>query len=298
MNDNCKILYTFEKSYHISHNQDFVCCVGSCVNLYDIGSGELIYKFKDIKYPSCSKFTSNKTLIVKTAGGSYYIYDLVSMSFVKKILPPKNALGSTSEFQITADNKYIIDFSYSFPTKELVVIDIETGKYNYFNLGYCRKGFVFSTAKSSEYYVIANCAETNDAPDTGFQEYYELIYKSGKFKLQKLFNDSRGKLAIADFISNKFAIADYSNRISFFDAKKIFVDELKYEKNGILYDLKLSKDGRYIALAESQKVYIYNLDDKKCVKTYEVKNGCFVDFLDDTRLLVGTWNKGYCLEIG
>ena len=90
MSDKNKVLYAFEKSYHISYSHDFFCCVGSSVNLYDINSGELICKFKDVKHPCCSRFTSNQTLIVKSSVGSYYIYNLVSLSLIKIIPPPQN----------------------------------------------------------------------------------------------------------------------------------------------------------------------------------------------------------------
>ena len=100
-----EVLFTFAKSYHISHNQDYFCCVGSKVNLYNI-SGELIFEFKDIKSPNCSQFTSDQSLIVKTSEGRYYIFDLVSLKLIKQIPPPKNVLGSTTIFQITSDNKY------------------------------------------------------------------------------------------------------------------------------------------------------------------------------------------------
>ena len=297
MIDKTKILYTFKKSYNISYNQDYFCCLGSNVNLYDFNSGKFVSKFNDIKKPNYSRFTSNQNLVVKTMAGSYHIYNLVSMNLIKKIPPPKNVLGSITNFLITSDNKYIIDFSYVFPTYELLIIEIETGAYTFFNLGYSRKGFVFPTETNSKYYVVTSCAETIDAPDVHIQEIYELTYTSDKFKLKKLFSDSLGKLSIADYRSTKFVIADYSNKIKLFDAQKGFQDEFEYNRNGVLYDLKLSKTGRYIVLVESQNVYIYNLNNKECIKAYKVDYGCFADFLDDTRLLIGTWEKGYCVSL-
>ena len=31
-----RIRYRFHVSYHISHNENYICCVGRSVNLYDI----------------------------------------------------------------------------------------------------------------------------------------------------------------------------------------------------------------------------------------------------------------------
>ena len=145
--------------------------------------------------------------------------------------------------------------------------------------------------------MVTVCAETVDAPNVSFQVYYELSYMSGKFELKKLFCDGCSKVANVDYGSNKFAFSDYSNKIEFFDVRNRLVEELQYNKNGILYDLKISKSGRYIALAESQNIYIYGIENKECICNYEVENGCFVDFLDDEKLLIGTWKKGYCLLI-
>lgn len=292
------IVYTFDKSYHISNNQEYFCCVGASVNLYSSKNGKLAYKFKDIKHPNYSRFTSNRNLVVKTTAGSYHIYDLDLMALTKIISPPKNVLGSTTSFQITSDNKYIIDFSYVFPTCELMIIEIETGAYTFFNLGYSRKGFVFPTETDSKYFVIANCAKTFEAPDISTQEFYELSYSSNEFKLQKLFIDSYTKVSVADYRSNKFAIADYSNKIKLFDIKKNYHDVLEFKKDGILYDLKFSKNGQFIALAESQNVYIYDITKKECIKAFNVEYGCFVDFFDDdTKVLIGTWKKGYCISL-
>ncbi len=297
MIDKTEILHTFKKSYSISYNQDYFCCVGSNANLYDFNSGKIEACFKDIKQPNYSRFTSDRHLIVKTSGGSYHIYNLVSMQLVKTIPPPKKVISSTTNFQVTPDNKYIIDFSYIFPTYELMIVEIETGEYTFLNIGYARKGIVFKAETDSKYYVVTSCAETIDAPDVSVREFYELTYTFGKFELKMLSSDTHRGIAVADYSRNKFAVSDYSKNIRIFDTQGNLQDELEYNKNGVLYDLKLSENGRYIALAESQNVYVYDLSNKECIKSYEVEYGCFVDFINDTKLLIGTWKKGYCLSL-
>ena len=298
MIDKNKIVYTFKKSFHISYNQDYFCCVGSEVNLYNINNGELVATFKDIKHPSFSKFTSNQNLVVKSTTGSYHIYDLLSMELIKIIPPPKKVLGSTTDFQLTSDNKYIIDFSYVFPTNELMVIEIETGECTFFNLGYSRRGYIFSTEIDSKYYVVSVCAETIHAPDVSIREFYELIYTSDKFELKKIYLDSYSKLSTVDYCFNKFVVADYSNKIKIFNIHKNFHDEIEYSKAGVLYDLKISKNGQFLALVESRNIYVYDLNKKECIRNYEVEYGCFVDFFDnDTKLLIGTWKKWYCIAL-
>lgn len=298
MIDKTNVLYKFEKSYHISYNQDYFSCVGSKVNLYRFHNGEFVTKFKDIQYPHDSKFTSDQRLVVKAPTGRYHVYNLLSMELMKKIPPPKKVRESITYFLITSDNKYIIDFSYVFPTHELMTMEVETGKYTLFPLGYARHALVFPTEVESKYYVVTLCAETIHAPDVSIRDFYELTYTSGQFKLQKLFSDDLSKISEADYRANKFAFADYSNKIKLFDVQKNVQDELEYSENGVLYDLKLSKNGRLLALAESHNIFVYDLNSKECIRNYPVEYGCFVDFLDDdTKLLIGTWEKGYCVSL-
>ncbi len=289
-------IFTFDKCYHISHNQDYFCCVGTKVNLYDFKTGELVCKFKDIKQPNYSKFTSDGRLIVKTTSGKYYLYDIGRMVLVKTLSSPLNVKSSTTEFQVTSDNKYIIDFSYVFPTCKLLIVEIETGIQSFFDLGYARNGLVFSTEFGSKYYVIVNCAETIDASDVSVVDLYELSYRSGEFLLQKMFENKNSKFSVADYHSNAFVVADYSNKIRLFDIQKNFLNDLEYPKEGVLYDLKFSSNGQLVALIESGNVYVYDILNKECIFSHQIEYGCFVDFLDDSKLLVGTWEKGFCLS--
>ena len=299
MIDKTNVLYKFEKSYHISYNPDYFSCVGSSVNLYRFHNGEFVTKLKGIRQPNASQFTSDQRLVVKTTTGRYHIYNLRSMELMKRLLPPpKKVRGSTTNFFITADNKYIIDSSYVYPTCELMAMEIETGEYTLFPLGYARRIFVFPTEDEAKYYVVALCAETVDAPDVRVRDFYEFTYISGQFKLQKLFSDDQSKIAKADYRANKFAFADYGNKIKIFDVQKAFQDELEHKGTGALYDLKLSKSGRWLALAMSQNVFVYDLRSKECIRNYPVAYGCFVDFLcDDTKLLIGTWENGYFVSL-
>lgn len=298
MIDKSEIVYKFRKSYHISYNQDYFCCVGATVNLYDIKSGDLVTTFKGMRHLHSSKFISDRKLVVKTNEGFYYIFDLATNELVKVISPPKNVKTSTTDFEVTSDGKYIIDFSYIFPTKKLMVAEIETGEYTFFDLGFSRSAAVFSTENEFKYYIVSACAEELNAPDVNIRDFYELTYKSDKFELKKLFSDSDSRMSNKDYSAGVFAVADYSDKIKIFDIQKAFNNTVEYEKSGVLYDLKLSKNGRLIALAEAQNIYVYDISTNKCIKSFEVDYGNFVDFFDnDTKLLIGTWEKGYCVVL-
>lgn len=297
MIDKTKILYTFGKSYDISYNQNYFCCVGINVNIYNLSNGELKTKIDNIRHPICSRFTFAKNLIVKTALGDYYIYDLDAMKLIKKITVP-HKFDSTTEFIITSDSRYIIDFYYNFPHLSLMFIEIDTGKYNIIEIGDSRKCHVFSTEFENTYYVVSSCVKSKDSPQTKFQELYELTYNCRGFELKKMNTCNLGKISTVDYNSKKFVFADYGNKIMILDIQGEITDKFEYSKTGIIYDLKLSNNGRYIAIAESQNVYVYDLNSKQCIYNYEVDYGCFVDFFDnDTKLLIGMWNKGYCVSL-
>ena len=298
MIDEANIVYTFKQAFHISYNANYLCCLGSNVYVYNSKNGSLVSILKDIEHPCYAKFTSNDNLIIKTTTGKYHIYNLNSMALIRIIPPPPKVLGSTTDFQLTSDNKYIIDFSYVFPNCKLMFIETETGEYTFFDLECCKRGYVFSTEVESKYYLMANCVETINSADVSIQKFYELSYSSSGFKLEKLFVDNNGRVSIVDYGSNKIVFANYSNKITIFDIQKNYRESFEYTKSGVLYDLKISQNGQLVALAESKSIYIYDLLKKEIIRTFEVDYGCFVDFLDnDTKLLIGTWEKGFCVSL-
>ena len=291
------VIFTFDKSYHISYNQDYFCCVGSDVLMYNRENGRLVAKLKGIRQPSCSKFMLDGRLVVKTTRGAYFIYDTETMLLLKSIPAPPKVKGSTSEFCVTEDGKYILDFSYVFPKAQFIAIEIESGICKFFDLGNARDGTILSTELSTKYYVITDCAETIDAGDVNRREYYKLTYESGRFCLNNIFAENHTKPFILDYAISKFFAADCNGKIKIFDIANVCHGEFEYLKDGILYDFKVSESGRFVVLVESRNVRVYDSVNGTCVKQFDVDYGCFADFIDDTKLLIGTWEKGYCVSL-
>jgi len=296
--DKKDIIYTFKKSYDIAYNNDYFCCVGGSANIYDVISGELIVNFKDMKQPNFSDFTSDNRLIVKTAKGYYFIYDLMSQTLINKLSPPKGVLGSIAKFAVTPDNKFIIDSAYIFPFSQLMIMEIETGKYTLYDLKGAKTCTVLHNESKSIFYIVTGRNETVSDYATHYEDFYSFAYPYHEFDLQKMPIPRYKNISNIDYNLEKFAINGYKDVISICDVKTGEEEQFCCVKDGVLYHLKWSKNGKYIVLAESRKIHVYYVETKTRIKTYDVNCGCFAEFYDnDTKLLIGTWKKGYCIDI-
>lgn len=296
MTSSKNIVFRFCKSYSISYKKDLFCCVGSSVNLYDTKTGEYKASFNDMTQPNFSKFTSDNRLIVKTTRGYYYIYDLASKKLIKKLRPPKRVLGSTTDFTITPDNRFILDFAEIFPNSQLLVMEIETGEYTLYDLGGAKSCNIFHDKSTSEYHIEST--KTSEAGNACYAELYTFSYPFEQLalKLELVFDKEFSQV---DYHSGKLAIAGYEGKITIYDTNSSTEEQYNYDNGGVLYGLKWSKNGRLLVLTESEKIQILDTKTKKCVISYDVDYGCFADFYDnDTKLLIGTWQKGYCVDIG
>ncbi|MGM9680920.1 MAG: hypothetical protein ACI3XR_05390 [Eubacteriales bacterium] len=296
MIDKKDIIYTFDKSYSISYNSDFFCCIGESAKLFDIKTGAFEFKFSGMKHPYYSCFISDNRLVVKTTLGYYFVYDLVSKSLLNKLHPPKGVRGSNTEFVVTPDHKYIIDFAYIFPVSKLMFMEIETGKYTLYDLPSVATGRIFYDEAESEYHIISS--RKNDDPETNNVNFYSFHYPYRESEQHKISLCHNNDFSAVDYRCTKIAICGYNNIICTYDMKTGIRKEFCYEKDGVTYDLKWSKNGKYIVLVEARKIRIFDVASQMCIKAFDVDYGCFADFYDDdSKLLIGTWEKGYCIDV-
>lgn len=297
MIDKKDIIFEFDISYNISHNKDYFCCSGKAVNLYGIRNGELKTTFKDIKHPGYSAFTSDNRLIVKSTTGEYGIYDIENNKLLKVIQPPKGIHGSITNFAVTPDDKYIIDFAAIFPFIKLMFVEIETGEYMLYDLSGARGCRILNNKSESKYYVAtAKCRECGN-PKTYYMDLYSFEYPFQELVLNEIsFNDM--DFSEIDYRNGKLALVAYSNIINIYDMNSDSKEQLKYERDGVLYSLRWSESGKYLALAESRAIHIIDVATGKLIHSFDVDYGCFASFYDnDTKLLIGTWNNGYCMDL-
>lgn len=295
-----RIRYRFHVSYHISHNENYICCVGRSVNLYDIHTGERKACFRDMRHPNYSAFTGDNRLVVKFATGYYAIYDLASMELIQKIEPPKGVHGADSNFMITPDDKYIISFVEIFPYSQLALIEMETGIYHVFDLNRAATCMILSGKSSGEYYVAGYWRAKDGGTDSrGSTRVLSFCYPFEKLELHQVSEtDLCASVSKLSFVSERFAFAGVSDIVYICDGDLDGAIRMRYDRDGVLYHLELSGSGAYLVLATSFKVYVYHVATQKCVKTFDVDDACYASFYDnDTKLFIGTWHAGYLIDL-
>ncbi|MBO4790880.1 MAG: hypothetical protein J5592_01230 [Clostridia bacterium] len=292
-----KIKHIFEKSYSISWNNKYFCCVGGeRVNLYDTVSIANILRLNGFKQACYSQFTSDNKLIIKAKGG-YYIYNMDTGLLVKRIQCPRVIKCGSSEFTLTHNNKFIIDFAEMFPNDKLLVIDVKSEKTALYAFGAGRVPSLFYDDIDSKYYIVARSG------DDSSKQLYSLYYSfDSDFELDTITIQQlpyvQGDYSQISYNHGKFAYATYDGDIIIFDTVNNKKDVIKYGKDGVLYHMKLSQNGKLIALAESRRILVLDVTKKRILETFDVNYGCYVDFYDnDTKLLIGTWEKGFCVSI-
>ena len=208
----------------------------------------------------------------------------------------KGDQGSTTSFAITPDNKFIIDFAYTFPFSQLMIMEIETGEYKLYDLDGATTCKLMYDEIISRYYIITNKRIEN--PETYYVDLYSFEYPYHELELQKTPIPNRKNISNIDYNMGKFAIKGHKNVISIYDMQTGGEEQINCEEYWVIHDLKWSKNGQYIALVESHVVHIFDVSTKIRIKSYDVDYGCFAEFYDsDTKLLIGTWEKGYCIDI-
>ena len=305
--DKKDIVFKFKKSYNIVYNEKYICCLGECVNLYNSDSGEFIKSIEEIHSPNFSRFTSDGKLVSQTTKGEYFIYDLKSEAILRKISPPDGVLGSITDFAITPDNRFIIGFAHISMKYKLMLIEIETGEKILFDLDNARSCQLFHNTSKTEFYIAIKRAPDSTRSSLCPLDFYLLKYPFEKFNLTKMEIGKVECKSIIDFNDGKIVMVESDTRSSVLYSENTVIiydiynqkkESFAYQRDGYLHSLKLSKDCKYLAVGESREVSVFDVVEKKCIKAFDVDYGCFADFFgDNAKLLVGTWEEGYCLKI-
>ena len=128
---------------------------------------------------------------------------------------------------------------------------------------------------------------------------YSLPYPFNEVAPQLLEVPDFGCISYLDYCDGKFAFERrVEGEIVIYDIEKNATEQFIFKQRGYTCCLKWSKSGKYIALSQSEQIQIFNAEEKRCIKCYDVEYGCFADFYDnDTKLLIGTWKKGYLVDL-
>ena len=295
------IVFRFGISHKISYNEKYFCCVktSSC-SIYDITTGDKVKNLTGIRYLSYTKFLSDDKLLVKNTIGNYHIYDLISGEMIWKFNTLNKRDPQDSCFQVTPDEKYIIDFVYFFPHNKLFILEINSGKYELYDLGNSTTCRIFYDPEQSKYYIAANSLKNQSKfPYTTF---FSFSYPIDKIEVKKMPIQDVKSFGNMDYLKNRFTFNHYKRQtdcqIVIYDMKKNISEEFDLKKKGYCTGIKWSKNGKYIVLTQSEVIQIYDAQKKICIKEFDIEYGSFADFYDnDTKLLIGTWKKGYCINI-
>lgn len=286
------IIYTFKKSYNIIVNEQYFCCLGSNINLYDVEDGILKASFKKFQHPNYAEFIDNQRLLIKNTKGYYNLYDLSSFELSKQIKSIKPSQPQDSKFIVTPDYKYIVDFVYFFPDKRLLILNIDSGESKIITLGKVSNCHAFYD--NNRIFLLANSwnETTNEHVCSIYVMEYPIRQETPEILAQ--FAYDFGVLR-SDYLNGKITISDFHS-LAIYDISTNTYNYLV--NNSQIGKIKWSKNGKYIVNAAPEKIQILNVADGSCIKTYEVEYGCFADFYDnDTKLLIGTWNNGYLVNL-
>ena len=306
----CKneLIYRFKTSYNISYNHEYFCCSGrGVVNLYSVKNGQLKTTIRGIRHPVYTRFIDDKTLLVKNTLGEYHTIDIQTQETIRKYkLTSRDA--QDSKFALTPDNKYIVDFLYVFPREKLIILSANFEGHKLWDLEHATVGQVFFDNDKSLFYIATNCRPEPDQinrADAHYTAFYSLKYPFDGTPPQKM--EIPRKVAVPEWntpqyidFNNKFVIKR-GGGILLYDVETNETEEFispSQNYGNYINRIKWSKNGMYIAAVGNKKVLIFDVTSRSCIKEYEVEYGCFVDFYDnDTKLLIGTWKNGYCVEL-
>lgn len=300
-----EVLYLFDRSCAITYDNNYFCCTGyRSVYLYSIETGKLAHKITGLPRPFLSRLTNDNKLIVKTQKGEYRIYDIISGSLLRSFSLPKNLIKNTPSFFPTPDGRFIISLETENHFVRLQMIETETGNYSRYDLNEAWEADLFYSETESKFYITA--VHFDELEKSFYTSFYYFFYPCDKPDIitMPLRSNNYDKI---DYNSNRFALSlrqtggiifHKSEDIVILDLETNNADSINVETEDVLNSVRISKSGRYLAVAGSGSIQIIDVARKRSVHKYKVDNGCFVDFYDnDTKLLIGTWEKGFCVDI-
>ena len=288
----------------MSRGGKFVCrTIGSKTFLYKNQNWDHPMLLTKPTNPGVVKFSrDNSLVIIQNTSGNVYIYETENFNQIKSIVSNKSY-------------KMIEHGGCAYVEERKIVLCI--GK-----------------VQSFEQILAFDLESTNWYPITDFDDNYHISYTSYSEKEKAhLFKISRIN-KITDYWENQLLKVhedDFSIEIINLPPG-VFWDELVYNhhlnayislykreihvlsadlneivkkeklivpNNGvsIVFNMSLSEDGKFIAIAYSDCVVILDSEHLEIIRKERIPYACFVQFgNDDEFLLIGTWNNGYILE--
>ncbi len=315
-----KIKYKFTASHEIkkSPNGKYFATIGGTVALWDTSTGKKITSFGQIKNPSHINFShSSKLLAVKNTSGKVALYDIKEIKHLKSYVPTKS---EGCELFFTPDDRYIVSADWD---GNIYTIEIESGKIKILRSDtdvYKTEKFLLFERKVLQkermmYRILHFDGVSNEF--TFYTRYKRLVWKYPFSENEPFLPD--GKYVYEDIAfsrANKcYAITRYNKENKMFIVDEYLNQTLKEITvknnngwNASIEKVAFSPDGKLLALlADNDEcvknnsiyiVYLMEYPSLNILDEYKIPFGCFVEFTQDgTQLLVGSWSKGYCIDL-
>jgi 6-phosphogluconolactonase (cycloisomerase 2 family) len=294
-----KYQFQFSASYCIKKSPDgkYFATIGGSVVLWDAGSGKKIISFSQIKNPDYLSFShAGRMLAVKNTSGKIALFDLESMCHLFSLQPTKSE-GCGLCF--TPDDRYVVSADwegtvYAVDVAQKSAVILKKGPLMYHSLEFKGDRMIFHGTR----YVRNRSHSFFEFRVYPFDEALTTAIESKTEFDTVTFTADCGKCAAADNYKKAVLIMDQTLTHTF---NVITTHSGKRKKARIEY-AAWSPDRKRLALigqySDHHAIQVIDMETLIVIASYELPYACYAEFTDDgTQLLIGTWQKGYCIDV-
>lgn len=301
-----KIVKTFKTSFNLvmSSEAEFVCrTIGSKTFLYENQDWDHPILLTKPTNPGVVKFSRDNTLvIIKNTSGNIYIYETENFNLIKRIVSNKSyKMIEHGGCAFVEERKIVLCIGIVRSSEQILAFDLESANWypiTVFDENYQISYTSYSEKEKAHLFEISRINKITD-----YREHQLLKVHENDFSIEiinlppDVYWD---ELVFNDHLNAYISLYKREIHILSADLKEIVKKEnLSVPNNGvsIVFNMSLSKNGKFIAIAYSNCIVILDSEHLGTIRIEHIPYACFVQFgNDDGFLLVGTWNSGYILE--
>ncbi|GHV57195.1 hypothetical protein AGMMS49579_22710 [Spirochaetia bacterium] len=291
-----------KRSFEVQFTEDSNNCItiSRDMNLYDIQSGEKIWRVHPLSNPSDLILShDNNFIAVKNTVGEIKIINKNDGSIMNNFAFEREGEGCNMEYSL--DDKFIVNGTWSGVVK---IIDSNNGNINKMFCFHREMivGILKNKNKNIWYSVHHPKAKYSDKPHEN-NYIIKWTWPFGDIQPVKLPIDfheiDNAKLSISNnyicFIDHfgsrhEIVVVDINNY------KTLWINPFEYAGSGSA--VCWSKDDKYIAAVQKGGITFYESMTGKIVSFYEIKYPCAIDFSNNNQYIaIGSWENGIISEI-
>lgn len=289
----------------ISNNGKFLShTMGSKTIVYDTGNWEKIVELSKPKHPGNIKFSKNdEFLFIKNTTGTICVYSTPDFKLYKTIQSRKNFQTVEADFAVTEDSLTILDTLKINDSTKIVTLNIETGTYKILveventNIQYHHyiqneNAYLFTVYNLNEDGEVEQKLVKLENPITNPS--YKIYTHPDLINWDTIIYDTfRNNYIMVNRYELLFLDRDFKTVFK----KEFFIAQENQSNWEYFTHIHLSKNGKYLIVSYSSRIFILRLDDLETIFVEELKYPCFCEISNDNKyLLVGTSTNGFVLE--